>query len=44
MKKRDLSVIAIIIIVAAFAMAAAIILECLKLPALRTILQQLLNY
>jgi hypothetical protein len=45
MKKRfDLSLIAVVIIVVAFVMAAAIILSCAKLPVFREIVDQRINY
>jgi hypothetical protein len=40
---RDVSVAAVLIIVIAFFMAAAIILECVKLPVFREIVRQLIS-
>lgn len=39
-RKRDLSLITVLIIVLAFIMAAAIILSCIKLPVFNEILKQ----
>lgn len=45
MKKRfDFSLIAVLIIVVAFIMAAAVILGCVKLPVFREIIELLINY
>lgn len=42
-KKRDLSLIAVLIIVFAFLMAAAVILSCIKMPVFEDILKYRLN-
>lgn len=43
-KKLELSLIAIVIIVVAFVMAAGIILSCVKLPIFREVVRQRINY
>jgi hypothetical protein len=43
-RKLDVSLLAVLMIVTAFFMAAAVILACAKLPELREILWQRINY
>ncbi len=43
-KKFELSLLAAVIIVVAFVMAAAIILSCVELPIFREVVRQRINY